>query len=133
MKPPRIVVIDDSPSSLSLYRRGVEPLEVELQTFLSAYDALAFLTRNEADLIFLDILMREGDGHAVLRALRRLVHHRRTSVVVVTSKDYHQDRFAARQVGVLDYLIKPVRSQELRELICRHTGIKTGVVEARAE
>ena len=41
MKPPRIVVIDDSPSSLSLYRRGVEPLEVELQTFLSAYPNLS--------------------------------------------------------------------------------------------
>ena len=32
--PPRIVVVDDTPASLSLYERSTETLEVELRTFL---------------------------------------------------------------------------------------------------
>ena len=119
--PPRIVVVDDTPASLSLYERSTEGLEVELRTFLSPGDALRHLTEADADLVFVDILMREKDGVRFLRELRGLDRHRKTEVVVVTSKDYDQDRALARQWGANEYLLKPLRSQEIRDIIRRHT------------
>ena len=119
--PPRIVVVDDTPASLSLYERGTESLEVELRTFLSPGDALRHLTETDADLVFVDILMREKDGVRFLREMRALDRHHRTAVVIVTSKDYDQDRALARQLGANEYLLKPLRSQEIREIIQRHT------------
>ena len=122
-QPPRIVVIDDTPSSLSLYQRSTDSLAVELNAFLSPRDALTHLGDHDADLVFVDIVMRQKDGGGFLRELRAIARHRRTEVVVVTSKDYDQDRALARQWGVTEYLVKPLRSQEIREIIRRYTMV----------
>ena len=62
-------------------------------------------------------LMRETDGLSLLRKVRELPHHATTPVVVMSTKDYDQDRAMAKQLGALEYLIKPVRSQVIREVI----------------
>ena len=121
---PQIVVVDDSPTSIALYERSTEPLEVDLHCFRSPLDSLLHLGEHRADLLFLDIIMREMDGLTLLKKLRDMDLHRGTSVVIVTSKDYAQDRSMARQHGALEFLVKPLRSQEIREIICRHTGAR---------
>ena len=121
---PSIVVIDDSPTSISLYERSSEPLDVALHTFMSPKQSVAFLRENPADLICLDVLTREKDGLSVLREIRKLADHADTPVVIITSKDYAQDRIQARELGAADYLLKPLRSQEIREIICQHTDAK---------
>ena len=120
-KSPKIVVIDDSPTSISLYQRSTQKLAVDLDAFESPGASLEYLDQNPADLIFLDILMREKDGLSVLRELRALDGHAETPVVIVTSKDYFQDRARAKELGARDYLVKPLRSQEIREIICKYT------------
>ncbi len=117
---PEIVVVDDSPTSISLYELSTAPLAVRLRAFRSPVDSLLYLRDNQVALIFLDIIMREMDGLTLLKKLRELEHHRETPVVIVTSKDYAQDRSTARRLGAVEYLVKPVRSQEIRETMCRH-------------
>jgi CheY-like chemotaxis protein len=121
---PQIVVVDDSPTSISLYELSIEPLAVDLHSFRSPLDSLLHLGEHRADLLFLDIIMREMDGLTLLKKLRDMDLHRGTSVVIVTSKDYAQDRSMAKQLGALEFLVKPLRSQEIREIICRHTGAR---------
>jgi CheY-like chemotaxis protein len=120
-KSPEIVVIDDSPTSISLYELSIGPLDVNLRSFQSATKSLTYLQDHGADLVFLDVLMREKDGLTLLKKLRGMKRHQDTVVVMVTSKDYHQDRSIARQLGVREYLVKPLRSQEIREIICKYT------------
>ena len=120
---PQIVVVDDSPTSISLYELSIASLSVELRSFRSPLDSLLHLGDNPADLLFLDIIMREMDGLTLLKKLRDMEMHRNTSVVIVTSKDYAQDRSTAKSLGALDFLVKPLRSQEIREIICQHTEV----------
>lgn len=120
-KTPEIVVIDDSPTSIYLYELSIGPLDVNLRSFQSASESLLYLEDHKADLIFLDVLMREKDGLTLLKKLRGMKPHQNTVVVMVTSKDYHQDRHIARGLGVREYLVKPLRSQEIREIICKYT------------
>lgn len=119
-KPPTVVVIDHSSASLSLYRRSAASLDVELCTFSSPTESLAFLAEHQADLVFLDIAMHDMDGLAMLRKLRDMALHQNTAVVIVTSKDYAQDRTLAGQLGSKEYRLKPLRSQEIREIITRY-------------
>jgi CheY-like chemotaxis protein len=121
-KLPTIVAIDHSPASLSLYRRSVAPLDIALLTFSSPAKSLAFLADHSVDLVFLDILMRDMDGLMMLRTLRGMELHHSTAVVIVTSKDYAQDRGIAEQLGSREYRLKPLRSQEIREIISRYVG-----------
>ena len=119
---PLIVVVDDSPTSISLYERSTQGLDVELRAFRSPIDSLLYFSDGSADLVFIDIIMREMDGLTWLKKVRELPQHGATPIVVVTSKDYAQDRSTAKQLGALDYLVKPLRSQEIREIICVQTG-----------
>ena len=42
----------------------------------------------------------------------------------MTSKDYDQDRALAKNLGAHRYLVKPLRSQEIRDIICEFTGVE---------
>lgn len=119
---PRVVVIDDSRASLTLYERSAEELAVRLTTFESPREGFEHLRSCDADLIFLGNLMRETDGLTLLRRLRELGRHNDTHVVVMSTKDYDQDRAVAKDLGALEYLVKPVRSQEIRQVIIKYTG-----------
>lgn len=121
---PKIVVIDDSAAAIALYERSVDGLGVQLEAFQSPSESLKHLESHGADLIFTGIIMREADGWGIMKMLNSWAHHQNTPVIVVTSKNYAQDRALAAQLGAKEYLVKPVRSQEIREIICKYTGAK---------
>jgi CheY-like chemotaxis protein len=123
-KVPTIVVVDDSATSISLYQFSVEPLSVNFIGFKSPAEAFPYLQEHQPELLFLDIIMPGMDGLTFLRRLRALPHQKDTPVIMVTSKDYAQDRYIAKQLGALDFVIKPLRFKEIRDLVCKHTNIK---------
>lgn len=120
---PTVVVIDDSLTSISLYQLSIEPLAVNFVSFNSPVKALPYLVDHQPDLVFLDIVMPEMDGLTFLKKMRSFPAHHKTPVIMVTSKDYAQDRTIARQLGALAFLIKPLRFKEIRELVCKYTHV----------
>ncbi len=118
---PTVVVVDDSTTATSLYQLSAAELAIELQTFKSADEAMEHLKDNQPDLMFLDIVMPEKDGITLLKELRALPIHSDTPVIMVTSKDYAQDRAVSKELGALEFLLKPLRSREIRELIRKYT------------
>ncbi len=123
-KMPTIVVVDDSATSISLYQFSVESLAVNFIGFRSSVEALPYLQEHKPDLLFLDIIMPGMDGLSLLRYLRTIAHHKETPVIMVTSKDYAQDRYIAKQLGALDFLIKPLRFREIRDVVCHYVNAK---------
>ncbi len=123
-KKPLVVVVDDSATSISLYQFSVEKLPIEFKGFKSPADAYPYLQEYRPDLLFLDIIMPGMDGLKFLRRLRALPIQKDTPVVMVTSKDYAQDRTVAKQLGALDFMIKPLRFQEIRDTICKYISIE---------
>jgi DNA-binding response OmpR family regulator len=92
-------------------------------SFESPLEGFTHLQNNNADLIFLGNLMRETDGLSLLRKVRELPHHATTPVIVMSTKDYDQDRAMAKKFGALEYIVKPVRSQVIREIIEKYTQV----------
>ena len=118
---PLIVLIDDANSLRSFFERIAAAMDVEPVTFPSAAAATPLLSERKPALIFLDIIMPEKDGLTFLQELRAMPMHHDTAVVIVTSKDYAQDRATAKSLGVMDYLIKPLTTRTLREAIVKVT------------
>jgi len=123
-KMPTIVVVDDSSVSVSLYQFSVQNLAVDFISFNSPDKAWPYLNEHSPDLIFLDIIMPGMDGLTFLDQIRTLEHQLETPVIMVTSKDYDQDRYIAKKLGALDFLIKPLNAQKIRELIFKHARTK---------
>jgi CheY-like chemotaxis protein len=124
-KMPIIAVVDDRATSISLYQFSVEPLAVDFVGFKSSAEALPYLEENQPDLLFLDIIMPGMDGLSLLKHLRTLSLHQDTPVIMVTSKDYAQDRQVAKQLGALDFMIKPLRLKEIRNIVCKYVDVES--------
>jgi CheY-like chemotaxis protein len=120
-----VVVVDGSTAAISHYQASVRGLSVELRAFRTADEAIGYLHQHHPALVFLDIVMPDKDGLTLLKELRSLPGHRDTAVIVVTSKDYAQDRSVARELGAAEFLLKPLRSREVRTLIARYTDGST--------
>ncbi len=117
-----IVVIDDSTASLALYARGVDALAVSLVSFQSIVEGYAHLQQHHADIIFLSNLIQGMDGLELLKRIQALEHLSETPVIVLSSKDYDQDRLMAQEMGAQEYLVKPVPAATIREIITKYTG-----------
>ncbi len=80
-----------------------------------AAEALEVLGDDQVDVVFCDIKMPGLDGVHLARVLARFTE--RPQIVFVTAYDDHAvDAF---ELGATDYLMKPVRSDRLREAVRR--------------
>jgi CheY-like chemotaxis protein len=121
---PTITVIDDSVSVRQFFQRCVEPLAVHFKAYASATAAADDLHTHQPELLFLDIIMPEKDGLTFLQELRRITGWERTKVIMISSKDYMQDRTIAKKLGAVDFVVKPMSTQTIRDLIILHTGAR---------
>jgi DNA-binding response OmpR family regulator len=117
-----VVVVDDNATVHSLFQRSADKLDIELKTFSSADESMAYLSDNQPDLLFLDIIMPHKDGLSFLQELRNLPLHKTTSVIMISSKDYAQDRTVANELGALEFVIKPMPMQAITDIILKYTN-----------
>ncbi len=118
---PTVVVIDDSIAVRNFFRHSVAPLAVRLETFASAAESLIFLNETQPQLLFLDIIMPDKDGLTFLQELRKNPLHTDTPVVIISSKDYRQDRAMAKDYGATEFVAKPMGTQVIQDLVIRYT------------
>lgn len=119
---PTVVVVENNASSRQIFRRSAEKLGIELLTFDSAAASLEYLEDNKPQLLFINILMPDQDGLTFLRELRNNPIHINTPVVMITSKDYAQDRTVAKELGAIEFITKPVPIQVITDVVTKHTG-----------
>jgi DNA-binding LytR/AlgR family response regulator len=98
----KCIAVDDEPLALEKMVSFVEKLPfLMLQaTFDRATDALAYLTANQTDLLFLDIQMETLTGLDLLAALSQ-----RPQVILTTA--YSEYALKGYEFEVADYLLKP--------------------------
>ncbi|GIG57868.1 DNA-binding response regulator [Longispora fulva] len=126
MRTLRILAVDDEPPALDelAYLLRSDARVSEVVTASDATEALRVLRGADIDAAFLDIRMPGLDGMELARVLHRFA--KPPAVVFVTAYD---DRAAdAFDLGVLDYIRKPVEPERLSESLRRIVsalGIKT--------
>jgi putative two-component system response regulator len=75
--------------------------------------ALKALWSEQVDLILLDVMMPNGSGFDVCRAIKSDVKTRLIPVVLVTSLTDRDDRIHGIECGADDFLAKPINKEEL--------------------
>ena len=121
---PVVVVVDDSAAVRDFFEKVTKSLEIELHMFVSAADALPYLQDHQPSLLFLDIIMPDKDGLTFLQELRHDSRHCDTPTIMISSKDYAQDRIAAKELGVVEFVAKPMSTKTINDLIQQFTAAK---------
>jgi two-component system LytT family response regulator len=104
MKPLRAIIVDDEPLGRTLVREMLrdDPEVTILAECANGHEALACISADPPDLLFLDVQMPEIDGFTLLSALRP---QPLPLIIFVTAYDQYAVR--AFEVHALDYLLKP--------------------------
>ena len=97
------MIVDDEPLSHQVLKDYIRKIPAMLPpvSFFNAEDAKAFLETNEIDLLFLDIQMPEITGLEFIKSLS----HQPVTVLSTAYRKYALDGF---DLGVADYLLKPI-------------------------
>ncbi|MFL5341772.1 MAG: response regulator, partial [Gemmataceae bacterium] len=87
-------------------------------------EALAALEREKFDIVLMDIEMPQMDGFSATAALRRreMAYGTRTPVVALTAHALKGFREKCLAAGMDEYLSKPIRAQDLLDVVGRFGG-----------
>jgi len=69
------------------------------------------------DLILMDVVMPGVNGFQATRKLSKTTETSKIPVVMVTTKSQETDRIWGMRQGAVDYLVKPVKEQQLIDKI----------------
>jgi DNA-binding LytR/AlgR family response regulator len=117
-----VLAVDDEPPALDelAYLLNADDRVTHVHRAGDATEALRVLRDTEVDAVFLDIRMPGLDGMELARILRRFAHP--PAIVFVTA--YDDGAVDAFDLGVTDYVRKPVRSERLAESLRRVAGLR---------
>jgi DNA-binding LytR/AlgR family response regulator len=119
MTPPalRTLVVDDEQPVLDelVWMLGRDDRVLSVRAARSGAEALRVLDEGDIDVVFLDVAMPGLSGLEIARLLGRF----RTppQIVFVTAHDTHA--VEAFEMNAVDYLLKPIREERLRESVRR--------------
>ena len=119
---PIIVLVDDSAAMRTFFEQVAAEAELDFHAYESAEESMSFLGTRRPGLLFLNVMMPNKDGYTFLKELRRNALHASTPTVMISSKDYAQDRTAAKELGVLEFVAKPISKKAIRLLIEKYLG-----------
>ena len=108
------IIVDDEPLSHKVLKNHIAKLpELRvLNSFYNAIDARNWLRKELVDIILLDIQMPEITGLEFLRSLKI----KPVTIVTTAFRDYAVEGF---ELGVIDYLLKPIQFSRLEVAINR--------------
>ena len=112
-----VVVVDDNATSRKFFLRSVENLSIDLKTYGNTESAMEYLSKSKPSLLFLNIIMPDKNGLTFLEELRKMSLHSDTRVIMITSKDYTQDRTVAFELGALDFIVKPMSMRFINSIM----------------
>ncbi len=116
-----VLIAEDNPTNIEVLTSMLELLEYE---FLVAEDGervveLA-LSRDDIQLVLMDVQMPKMDGYAATAEIRRCEREQgraRVPIVALTGYVRDEDRAAALESGMDGFLTKPINLDELEEML----------------
>jgi two-component system KDP operon response regulator KdpE len=120
----RVLLVEDDRELRTTLRDALALEGYEVATAASLSEGLALWThaRNGPDLVVLDLGLPDGDGEALLAALRR---RESTPVLVISARQADGQKIRLLDAGADDYLVKPFSVGELlarMRVALRHRG-----------
>jgi two-component system, sensor histidine kinase and response regulator len=116
----KVLAVDDNATNREIVETYLRSREVRCATAESGAEALAVMHAavregEPYDVVVLDAHMPQMDGLDLAAAIRQAPSLRGARLIMLTSTGDHRER--ARELGIADYLTKPVRRARLLEAV----------------
>lgn len=112
----KAVIVDDEPKAIQSLTWELENFSNDIEvveTFTNPEKAITYLKTHTPDCLFLDINMPTMDGFQFLDC----INHKDYAVIITTA--YNEYALKALKNEAIDYLLKPIDSDDLKETIVK--------------
>ena len=118
---PRVLLVEDDENDILFFQRALRGCgaQVDLEIARDGESALQRLSRAEPlpDRILLDLKLPRASGLEVLSWIRSNPALKHLSVTIMTSSGEPSDLARIRELGIDDYIVKPVSYQGLLVIV----------------
>jgi len=113
-------VVEDNVINQKVSLRILEQFGYRADRAVNGRKAVEAVARQKYDLVFMDVQMPEMDGLEATRLIcKQTDPAERPYIVAMTANALKEDRELCLAAGMHDYLSKPVRSEEIKNVIER--------------
>jgi len=120
----RLLVVDDEPIVGKRLKQVFTKIGFEIETYTDSASALIAIAERPFDIVVTDLKMDGMDGMEVLKRVRDM--NPRTQVIIITGYASPATAELAQQQGVFEFLAKPFRLDELKQVIFRALEYQNG-------
>jgi len=109
-----ILLVDDEEVNLKIASMMLKKLGYQADLATNGIEAIRALENWFYDIVLMDIQMPEMNGLEAIKIIRQRWHHGITIIAVTSLSSYRE---VCLEAGADDFLIKPVRTERLKESI----------------
>jgi DNA-binding NtrC family response regulator len=120
----RVVILDDEPIVCERLKPALEKAGFEVETYTRSQDVIDRFSSEHFDVLVTDFKMQKPDGLDVMRFVKE--NSPATKVVIITGYATVDTARAAMKGGAVDFIAKPFKISQLRDLIISITRRETG-------
>lgn len=118
-----ILVVEDMKVNQMLITRLLEKHGCKVSAAVNGKEAVEMVKKNTYDLVFMDCQMPEMDGFEATRSIRKIENgDRHTHIVALTADAMSGDREKCLNSGMDDYLNKPIKPEQITQMLKKWIG-----------
>ncbi|HET9899012.1 MAG TPA: HAMP domain-containing protein [Streptosporangiaceae bacterium] len=109
----RVLIVDDDPRNVFALTGVLELYGLTVIHADNGQHGIEALRGGDIDLVLMDVMMPQLDGHATTRAIRAMPQFADLPVIAVTARAMQGDKDKSIAAGASDYVTKPVDTEQL--------------------
>ncbi|PMH43841.1 two-component sensor histidine kinase BarA [Vibrio sp. 10N.286.49.B3] len=117
LAPLTVLAVDDNRANLKLIKALLQERVQNVITCTNGEDAVQEAMQQKFDIIFMDIQMPKMDGVTTCQHIKKTALNSQTPVIAVTAHAMAGERERLLQVGMDDYLTKPIEEHILQQIL----------------
>ncbi len=119
----KILLVDDNELNREIAQEILEDCGIQVTTACDGEKALEFMktaTKDDCDLVLMDVQMPIMDGYEATRRIRRMDSDMANiPIIAMTANAFADDQQAALEAGMNEHVAKPVNVNKLKEVLSR--------------
>jgi PAS domain S-box-containing protein len=120
-RPLKILLVEDEEGNRLIVNKFTENMHWQLTSVENGKQAVDLLEKTSFDLILMDIQMPIMDGYTATQIIRKMEVSKHTPIIAMTAFALKRDSDKCLEIGIDDYLLKPVAVQDFYEMIEKWT------------
>ncbi|HBY59577.1 MAG TPA: hypothetical protein DEH78_07120 [Solibacterales bacterium] len=118
--PRRVLVVEDNRLAQTVIRHVLNKRKYEVECVASGEEALDVLRMEQVGLILMDLQMPGMTGIDAAVRVQQLPNGQGVPILALTANASDENRIRCREVGMKEFLSKPIQPEELLRAVGRH-------------